>query len=366
MFGTTSAAGLLATALLFSLQAQAHLFIATPDPIEKSAIKPPLDPSGSDFPCHMPGMKMPMTGKNVMPVGSSQKLSFALGNGANTAVHGGGSCQMSITYETDPAKLKLPSSWKVIYSIEGGCPSDTKGNLPSAIECNGSNSPDCMNSFNFTIPKGLKSGKATMAWTWFNTIGNREMYMNCIDAKITGGDGSAMNTFPEMFVANLANIDTCPTTEQYNVKFPDPGKYVTTHTQGNPYPLAVPTGSGCSKGTASGTNSPSPYTSSSAPATTSSVAPSPSSYATPTATPSSSSSAAPAPTAGSGNGTCPAPQVSCPTPGALICIDSTHFGLCDIDNCAIPQSVAAGTTCSNGKISKRDVYRRLRGHGAAH
>ncbi|CAK3937275.1 Hypothetical predicted protein [Lecanosticta acicola] len=354
--------------------ANAHLFIATPEPIEGTNVKPPLDASGSDFPCH--GVKLPFAGKVKMPAGSTQKLSFDLGGGANTAVHGGGSCQMSVTYETDPAKLKDPASWHVIYSIEGGCPSDTKGNLPTAVECDGTNSPDCVNSFNFTIPKGLKNGKATLAWTWFNSVGNREIYMNCIDADITGGDGSEMASLPSMFVANLASIDQCPTTEQYNVKFPDPGKYVTTHTQGNPYPLAVPTGPGCSKGSASGTNSPSPYTSSAA-ATTSSAAPSPSSYApassSPSAAPSSTentSSSAAAPTATGSSGTCPDSQVSCPTPGDIICVDSTHFGICDVDNCAIPMDVAAGTTCANGKISKRwskrdiEKHRRRHTHGA--
>lgn len=82
---------------------------------------------------------------------------------------------MAITYETDPAKLKDPSSWKVVYSIEGGCPTDANGNLPVAKKCTAGDEPECVNQFNFHIPKGVKNGHAIMAWTWFNTIGNREV-----------------------------------------------------------------------------------------------------------------------------------------------------------------------------------------------
>lgn len=102
-----------------------------------------------------------------MKAGSEQRLAFELGAGANTAVHGGGSCQISITYETEPAKQKDPNNWKVIYSILGGCPSDTVGNLNSAIACTSENQADCINEFKFKIPRGVQNGHAILAWTWF-------------------------------------------------------------------------------------------------------------------------------------------------------------------------------------------------------
>jgi hypothetical protein len=68
--------------------------------------------------------------------------------------------------------------WKVIMSYIGGCPTDARGNLPTAVACNGENSPDCMNNLSFKIPPEVKDGNATLAWTWFNNVGNREMYMN--------------------------------------------------------------------------------------------------------------------------------------------------------------------------------------------
>ena len=180
-----------------------------------------------------------------MAVGSKQKLAFDLGDGQNWAVHGGGSCQLSLTYETDPEKVKQPSAWKVIYSIEGGCPTNSLANLNGdfsgpnggysiAVPCDGSksNNFDCVNTFDFSIPEGVKNGQATLAWTWFNNVGNREIYMNCVAVDITGGsDNADMSDFPDMFTANMGALsDYRSTSEDTNVKFPNPGKYVTTKT----------------------------------------------------------------------------------------------------------------------------------------
>lgn len=156
---------LAAATLLLCSVVNSHMFISSPSPIPGTFPKDPLDPSGSNFPCH--GVSLPESGGQSMAAGSSQTLAFELAGGANTAVHGGGSCQISITYETDPAKQKDPSNWKVIYSILGGCPSDTVGNLNSAIACTSENEADCVNKFPFKIPKGVKSGHAILAWTWF-------------------------------------------------------------------------------------------------------------------------------------------------------------------------------------------------------
>lgn len=373
---------------------QAHMFISSPNPIEGTDSKSPLDPSGSQFPCQ--GATLPTTGGQIMAAGSTQLLAFDLGAGDNTAVHGGGSCQLSITYETDPRKQKDPSSWKVIYSIEGGCPTDAPGNLQQGhvVECstNASTTTACVNEFPFTIPPGVKNGHAIMAWTWFNTIGNREMYMNCMNVELTGGDGSEVPDFPELFVANQGHLGNhCPTTERFNVKFPKPGEYVTTKTEGNPYPLAVPTGRGCSPFAAtaasSSTSTSSQTNTKSPPCETSFV-----SILTTSASSSSSSSSfvtsavmttlstttitvhipnhsffpsnstvlsstlattivPPSDPASTSSLKCPnEQQVSCPRPGEFICIDAGHFGICDVDQCAISRDVAFGTMCLNGRI----------------
>lgn len=59
-----------------------------------------------------------------MPLGSTQQLAFI-----GSAVHGGGSCQVSITYDQNPT---ASSTFKVIHSIEGGCPAKNEtGNFPA-------------------------------------------------------------------------------------------------------------------------------------------------------------------------------------------------------------------------------------------
>ncbi|KAF4555111.1 Hypothetical protein D9617_3g021810 [Elsinoe fawcettii] len=415
-----------ATFALFT-SASAHLFMQVPKPIQGNAIKNPLDPSGSDFPCH--GVAPPGAGGVDMAVGSQQDLIFDSGaSHENTAVHGGGSCQVSITYETDPAKLKDPNSWRVLYSIEGGCPTNSRGNLADSYQgpnggysgswqCSdpATNGYDCVNAFRFTIPQGVKSGQATLAWTWFNTIGNREMYMNCAAVNIKGGasDASGLQSFPPMFVANLASVGggTCRTTEMTNVGFPNPGQNVMKKAaspnmriaSASDYPIKTP--SGCPTG-GYATDAPAPQPSSadpvpsssaaeeepSAPATTSAAAPT---TQAPAPQPSTTlqTSAAPAPgTTGGANtssirkrpvatkttkakkpkktkagstgtgavslpmpsatgGSCAAGSVSCIGVNSVVCVDDNHFGICDYNGCAIAQAVAPGTMCSQGAIT---------------
>jgi len=228
--------------------ANAHFFIKSPSPIPGSGIKDPLDPSGSNFPCH--GVDVSQGSVTPLTAGASQQIEYELGGGANTAVHGGGSCQISVTYETDPAKLKDPSNWKVLQSFIGGCPTNAKGNLVKAEMCNGSNAPECVNALSFNVPQEVQDGNAILAWTWFNNVGNREMYMNCAKVSISGGSGN-IGSLPSMAVANLASINSCTTSENFNVDFPDPGKYVTTESPLN-YPTKLMAGSGCGSGSGSG------------------------------------------------------------------------------------------------------------------
>lgn len=223
---------LLATSLV-----SGHMFISSPSPIGDTAVKEPLSPNGDNFPCH--GVSLPTAGGTKMHAGSTQSLEFDTGDGANTAVHGGGSCQISITYESDPALLKDPQNWRVIYSVQGGCPSNTHLNLDGVFTSpagayqgswpcknESTNGIDCTNSFDFKVPGGLNNGHAIMAWTWFNTVGNRHMFMNCINVDMEGGDASEMDSLPSMFVANIGT--GCETPENYDLAFPSPGRYLTT------------------------------------------------------------------------------------------------------------------------------------------
>lgn len=81
--------------------------------------------------------------------------------------------------------------------------------------------------YDFTLPADVANGKALLAWSWFNLIGNREMYMNCADVEISGGSGDAGSfgsAYPDMFVANVNN--GCKTAEGKQTIFKNPGKQV--------------------------------------------------------------------------------------------------------------------------------------------
>ncbi|KAK4501568.1 hypothetical protein PRZ48_007377 [Zasmidium cellare] len=208
-FSAAVACGLLASSV------NAHMMIKSPVPYGKSSLNnSPLEADGSDFPCKQRSGVYDVTQMNTMPVGVPQELSFIGG-----ATHGGGSCQVSVTMDKQPTKQ---SKWKVVQSILGGCPSNATGNL--------SGNPDNTDAsvFQFSIPKGMPNGEYSLAWTWFNKIGNREMYMNCAPIKVTGGSDSqdVFNSLPDMFVANIGN--GCTVAESQDFVFPQCGKYVET------------------------------------------------------------------------------------------------------------------------------------------
>ena len=131
------------------------------------------------------------------------------------------------------------------------------------------------------MPKGVNPGNAVLAWTWQNTLGNREFYMGCSAVSIEGGSGDEMGSLPAMFVANLEiEGGKCPTTASQDVLYPNPGQYVTTMsaTNGKNWPKATPTGDGCAGGSAA---QPTGYGSGSG-SGSSAPAPSSSAYAQPT------------------------------------------------------------------------------------
>jgi hypothetical protein len=188
------------------------------DPSDNS----PLDAFGSNFPCKITG-DYSVIKENRMVKGESQSMIF---HGGTT--HGGGSCQISITSDRAPSK---DTTWSVIKSIEGGCMDETvsDSNIGSSSTMVTHFSP------NFTIPDSFKAGQYTIAWTWFNRIGNREMYMNCAPITITEKSSSfqgsrsaeieepSLEDFPPLFIAN---INGCLTRPSYDIRFPNPGSNI--------------------------------------------------------------------------------------------------------------------------------------------
>jgi len=146
---------LMASAIAFNTVANGHMILAHPVPYG-SPDSSPLAGDGSNFPCKSTSNAGATV--NDMAIGAPIELSF---NGS--AVHGGGSCQVSLTKDTPATKN---SKWQVIHSIEGGCPAKgVGGNLPEPKGPPTSTSdPD---KYSFTIPQGISPGAYTLAWTWY-------------------------------------------------------------------------------------------------------------------------------------------------------------------------------------------------------
>lgn len=405
--------------LALALVAESHMLLNKPQIFPSQAIPdngPLVGPGkgASNYPCKSsPGsttvydFSFPRT---QMPLGSNYSLELK-----GQAVHGGGSCQISLSKDLAPT---AQSTFKVIHSIEGGCPvRNTAGNLgsdASAID------PD---HYEFEIPAGLEPGDYTFAWTWFNKVGNREMYMNCAPITITGAvkkrdaagrDAAAtFDALPDLFLANLPDVE-CLSPEEgpnANLQFPNPGSSVEMNTpsnlsppRGNVAACHAPVGKAAAAPASSNSISSSvestPVPTSTASASVSEL-PSPTSLVVIPVTETSStaatitsvsinlprftststvyvllSSAPPAPTSSTEPGTlnstpsstpaaasCPAGRQPCQTVGAIVCVGAQSFGICDVNLCAVAQPLASGTVCNNGAITKRSL--RLPPHARA-
>lgn len=234
--------------------------------------------------------------------------------------------------------------------------------------------------FQYTIPPEITPGDYTLAWTWFNKIGEREMYMNCAPITVTGSshyakrdlDNAALssddNTFakrdmsslPDMFVANIGNgCSTAPSGTDLAIPVANRGKYIQRFDTGPLTPPVGNCGGSSSDGTGAGTAVPVPPA-----AQPSAHAPSPSPEAQPS-TPALQPPPHPQPQ--------PQPQLqpsapsaqpqgspssaalthipslttgTCHTPGKSVCSpDSLSIGTCDEHNQVIFQPVPLGTKC---------------------
>ncbi|KAL4972339.1 hypothetical protein BDW66DRAFT_7410 [Aspergillus desertorum] len=343
----------LLTAALLVSSAYGHIQMSKPYPIrsplnqaasgEKDySYTNPLSTSGSDYPCKGYAND-PFNSVATYSPGSTYDLELS-----GSAVHGGGSCQIALSYDKG-------KTFQVIHSMLGGCPM-TK-------------------SYKFTIPADAPSGEALLAWSWFNKVGNREMYMNC--AQVTVGSGArqegfaavsmsqAFSSLPPLFIANVNGAGQCTTIEGEEVNFPIPGPSVEGSLSGTGYKCSGsapflgtsdPPNSGSSSSssdspTSSGTSSASLTH---APVTSSATAvPSPSSSSL--ASPSSSfvaTSSQPSPTI---HPEVPLPEGSTCVPGTIICSeDGNSWWLCDQGLPVHMGNVAPGTRCTHGAMHRID------------
>lgn len=403
------------TLLALAASASAHMILEYPVPYGKATLNSsPLAPG--DYPCKQRSGVYEVSEMNQWNAGETKTISFI-----GSAVHGGGSCQFSMTTDAEPTEQ---SQWKVIHSVVGGCPSNVTGNLEENPNGHGAA------TFPVTMPENMPDGRYTFAWSWLNKVGNREFYMNCAPVQVGTAEtassadvSSALSSLPDMFVANLPDT-SCSTTEDEDFNYPDPGQSLV---DGNSANLGDSlSGAGCASMTKMGAGSGqlgSPTGGAGAsppaatqPAATSAVASAPASSAPAASAPAVSSapgySAAPVPSAsliasvpgafapGASSApvasapaatkpiesaapiASPAPVASsapttpttgedctaCSEDGAVVCIGSNSFGLCN-RGCAVAQQLAAGMACTDGAIvaaAKRSFPRAHlhRRHGA--
>jgi hypothetical protein len=117
----------------------------------------PLQRDGSNFPCHGVAPGAPVA--TYLP-GTTQKLKLQ-----GSAVHGGGSGQMSITYDIKPTK---DTKFRVMTSWMGDHPIKAAGNLNKEDRDPDGKGPalplDPLNPLSFRVPDGLPKGQAVVAW----------------------------------------------------------------------------------------------------------------------------------------------------------------------------------------------------------
>ncbi|KAK5711371.1 hypothetical protein LTR17_018438 [Elasticomyces elasticus] len=159
----------------------------------------PLQADGSNYPCkgyHKDAASQPSA---TYTAGSTYNMTLA-----GSATHGGGSCQLSLSYDNG-------ETFSVIKSMIGGCP--------------------LVSTYDFTIPTYARSGDALLAWSWQNYEGNREFYMNCAPIAITSGSSrrrrrtafNSLDSLPKIWKANLASVTDCTTIPDENPVYPNPG-----------------------------------------------------------------------------------------------------------------------------------------------
>ncbi|KAF2862673.1 lytic polysaccharide monooxygenase [Piedraia hortae CBS 480.64] len=373
--------------------ATAHMIMKTPVPFgvdtlnNSPLVDAAIGSSGSDYPCKLRTGVYDISTMNNMTVGENQVLSFT-----GSASHGGGTCMLAYTTDKEP---DAKTQFKLFQTFQGGCPIQADGN-------------DGSKPFNFKLPEGTPNGRLTMAWIWYNRIGNREIYMNCAPLEVTGGSDNMdfYNSLPNAYIINLPTSE-CTSIEGSNLEIPFPGQYIE---KDNTSPAAAASGSGCAKlaaamtqgvsgyhggsggsGSAGGSSAAS-YGSAPTSSAAGSYAPAPtssagsynqpssasksgfttvpskapaytaSSYAP--AMPSAAPSAAPNGGSGSGNstntGSCKGAK-----DGTIVCNGKDQFGLCNGGSVAW-QPVSPGTSCNNGIIQKRGDVRHAHPHGRAH
>ncbi|KAI9216079.1 hypothetical protein BC828DRAFT_352868, partial [Blastocladiella britannica] len=155
----SSTATFLALLALVATAVNGHMMMSDPAPRQNKGNPGPngqidfsyTSPLGA-FPCKGYPAQAP-----VASVAAGSSIPVTLSGGAQ---HDGGHCQFALSYDGD-------KSFVVIDTL--------------IRECVRKENPQ---QLSLQIPATAPSGKATLAWTWINAVGNREYYMSCADITI--------------------------------------------------------------------------------------------------------------------------------------------------------------------------------------
>jgi hypothetical protein len=123
----------------------AHMQMEVPSPLRDPhsnrtaepkdySILAPLHADGSDFTCKGYQWNTPLVSVAKYQAGETYEMRLKGG-----ATHGGGSCQISMSYDNG-------MNFKVVKSMIGGCPTEK--------------------SYEFTVPEYAEGGQILLAWTW--------------------------------------------------------------------------------------------------------------------------------------------------------------------------------------------------------
>lgn len=233
-------------ALVWVQVASSHMVMNTPTIYspDRASTWPVTKEGRFPYPCQ--GFTEIVTRTHITAGGST------LVNFTGSGAHGGGTCLFGLNYYSTPTSpySSDPEHFKTIYTIIGGCPAETAGNLedpehfrgydqhgnPDSVHCGNDTGIDCIRQFNIPFPVDLPSGNATFVWMWYNQRTKNELYMTCAPVYIDGQESDAaperspfLNSLPTMFLANIPGLTSCATSQTgeqtgpFNV--PNPGNF---------------------------------------------------------------------------------------------------------------------------------------------
>ena len=110
------------------------------------------------------------------------------------ATHSGGVCQFGLSYDKGKTIKTIQTTKNCLIAAQE--PADKFGDS------------EITQTFSVQLPADIPSGTALFSWSWFNTVGNREMYNSCSKVTINGGTVRTMpKTYKDIVILNVPNME---------------------------------------------------------------------------------------------------------------------------------------------------------------